>query len=175
MAPGPGGRPRVAPSVLSETFAKRVRFRARMSEQLGLLPPSVIARPGPSPPPERVPVLRPGTSQLRPGALELSRSGTITTSMFHRCRDSSIDVPWVRLDPGLARMVKGLAGAVVTVRQCGDGTVRSRRRRRVRVAAEGRGPAGAPSRERVEGVSRSLPNSDLLALTSSHVFLSVMN
>ena len=33
MAPGPGGRPRVAPSVFSETFAKRVRFRAPMSEQ----------------------------------------------------------------------------------------------------------------------------------------------
>jgi len=28
--------------------------------------------------------------------------------------------------------------------------------------------------ERIEGVSRSLPNSDLLALTSSHTFLSVM-
>ena len=38
-----------------------------------------------------------------------------------------------------------------------------------------RPPARAVSRERVEGVSFSLPNSDLLALTSSHVFLSVMN
>ena len=33
----------------------------------------------------------------------------------------------------------------------------------------------ANSWERVEGVSRSLPYSDLLALTSSHMFLSVMN
>jgi hypothetical protein len=29
--------------------------------------------------------------------------------------------------------------------------------------------------ERIEGVSRSLPYSDLLALTSSHMFFSVMN
>ena len=36
-------------------------------------------------------------------------------------------------------------------------------------------PTSAASWERVEGVSRSLPNSDLLTLTSSHVFLSVMN
>jgi len=35
MAPGAGGRLRVASSVPSETFAKRVRFRARVSEQLG--------------------------------------------------------------------------------------------------------------------------------------------
>ena len=34
MAPGAGGRLRVASSVLSETFANRVRFRARVSEQL---------------------------------------------------------------------------------------------------------------------------------------------
>jgi hypothetical protein len=33
----------------------------------------------------------------------------------------------------------------------------------------------ADSWERVEGVSRSLPYSDLLALTSSHMFVSVMN
>ncbi len=33
----------------------------------------------------------------------------------------------------------------------------------------------AISWERVEGVSRSLPFSDLLALTSSHMFVSVMN
>jgi hypothetical protein len=31
------------------------------------------------------------------------------------------------------------------------------------------------SPERIEGVSRSLPFSDLLALTSSHMFFSVMN
>jgi len=30
-------------------------------------------------------------------------------------------------------------------------------------------------RERIEGVSRSLPYSDLLTLTSSHMFFSVMN
>jgi hypothetical protein len=36
-------------------------------------------------------------------------------------------------------------------------------------------PASQTSRERIEGVSRSLPFSDLLALTSSHVFFSVMN
>src|SRR6185503_8146119 len=35
MTPGAGGRLRVASSVPSETFAKRVRFRARVSEQLG--------------------------------------------------------------------------------------------------------------------------------------------
>ena len=34
---------------------------------------------------------------------------------------------------------------------------------------------GHLSWERVEGVSRSLPYSDLLALTSCHMFLSVMN
>jgi hypothetical protein len=33
---------------------------------------------------------------------------------------------------------------------------------------------GRAGRERVEGVSHSLPDSDLLALTSSHMFLSVM-
>ena len=36
-------------------------------------------------------------------------------------------------------------------------------------------PTSRTSRERIEGVSRSLPFSDLLALTSSHVFLSVVN
>ena len=36
-------------------------------------------------------------------------------------------------------------------------------------------PTGQTSRERIEGVSRSLPFSDLLALTSSHMFFSVMN
>jgi len=36
-------------------------------------------------------------------------------------------------------------------------------------------PTSRTSRERIEGVSRSLPFSDLLALTSSHMFFSVMN
>jgi hypothetical protein len=36
-------------------------------------------------------------------------------------------------------------------------------------------PTARPSPERIEGVSRSLPFSDLLALTSSHMFFSVMN
>jgi len=36
-------------------------------------------------------------------------------------------------------------------------------------------PTSQTSRERIEGVSRSLPFSDLLALTSSHMFFSVMN
>jgi hypothetical protein len=36
-------------------------------------------------------------------------------------------------------------------------------------------PTARTSPERIEGVSRSLPYSDLLALTSSHMFFSVMN
>jgi hypothetical protein len=36
-------------------------------------------------------------------------------------------------------------------------------------------PTARPSPERIEGVSCSLPYSDLLALTSSHMFFSVMN
>jgi hypothetical protein len=36
-------------------------------------------------------------------------------------------------------------------------------------------PTARPRPERIEGVSRSLPFSDLLALTSSHMFFSVMN
>jgi hypothetical protein len=36
-------------------------------------------------------------------------------------------------------------------------------------------PTPRTSPERIEGVSRSLPYSDLLALTSSHMFFSVMN
>ena len=36
-------------------------------------------------------------------------------------------------------------------------------------------PAARTSPERIEGVSRSLPYSDLLTLTSSHMFFSVMN
>jgi len=36
-------------------------------------------------------------------------------------------------------------------------------------------PTARPGPERIEGVSRSLPFSDLLALTSSHMFFSVMN
>jgi hypothetical protein len=36
-------------------------------------------------------------------------------------------------------------------------------------------PIARTSPERIEGVSRSLPYSDLLALTSSHMFFSVMN
>ena len=36
-------------------------------------------------------------------------------------------------------------------------------------------PTARTSPERIEGVSRSLPFSDLLALTSSHMFFSVMN
>ena len=36
-------------------------------------------------------------------------------------------------------------------------------------------PTARTSWERIEGVSRSLPFSDLLALTSSHMFFSVMN
>jgi hypothetical protein len=36
-------------------------------------------------------------------------------------------------------------------------------------------PTTRTSPERIEGVSRSLPYSDLLALTSSHMFFSVMN
>jgi hypothetical protein len=36
-------------------------------------------------------------------------------------------------------------------------------------------PTTRPGPERIEGVSRSLPNSDLLTLTSSHVFFCVMN
>ena len=36
-------------------------------------------------------------------------------------------------------------------------------------------PPARTSPERIEGVSRSLPYSDLLALTSSHMFFSVMN
>src|SRR5215470_12432131 len=36
-------------------------------------------------------------------------------------------------------------------------------------------PTARASPERIEGVSRSLPYSDLLTLTSSHMFFSVMN
>ena len=36
-------------------------------------------------------------------------------------------------------------------------------------------PTARTTCERIEGVSRSLPYSDLLALTSSHMFFSVMN
>jgi hypothetical protein len=43
------------------------------------------------------------------------------------------------------------------------------------VADYSESPTSETSRERIEGVSRSLPFSDLLALTSSHMFFSVMN
>ena len=69
----------------------------------------------------------------------------------------------------------GLAGLVAVVRRCGDRT-RARATGLPMYAAKVGDPSAEPlSWERIEGVSRSLPNSDLLALTSSHMFLSVMN
>jgi hypothetical protein len=58
------------------------------------------------------------------------------------------------------------------------GAARPRPGRRKRGEQPGRALAGGSRRkqeERVEGVSRSLPFSDLLALTSSDMFLSVMD
>jgi hypothetical protein len=72
MASGTGGRPRFTSSVDSETFANRVRFRARMSEPMGFCP--LPPHPAPAPPRSHPTPLPPRSHPTLPPALPPPRS-----------------------------------------------------------------------------------------------------
>jgi hypothetical protein len=184
----------MASSVPSETFPTRVRFRGWMSEADGFLCPRLPAsltwpaRPGPRP----SPVSRPWRSSRRsrgncrprshpPPALQSQRhlrslaSATAppvpavpAASQVARVRGRSAVLPPV---PQSRRRLRSLASAT------GPPCYRVRGRSAVRFAPsiwirgvrlgfpDWRGSAGPA--QRINGVSRLLPYSDLLALTSS--------
>jgi hypothetical protein len=156
MAPGPVRWPWMASSVPSETFPTRVRFRGWMSEAEGFLRrklPAYLtwpARPYPGHPPPR-PVRR----ARPPGHPPPPRRSAVPPGPA----PAAPGPPCCHAAPGAVHDARLRAGCDVSL------TPRA-------ACRTARGPAHVPggrpdSGQRIDGVSRLLPYSDLLALTSS--------
>jgi hypothetical protein len=169
MAPGPVRWPWIASSVASETFPTGVRFRGWMSEAEGFLcsrlPASLTwpARPG------SARLARPrlsGTIPRSQAVCRLTRSAArpvVPTSTSDRLR--RVSHPGIRV---IAVPISRLP--LQSARSC------TRRGRALRLPApesdrlrcgSSPGVGREGSWQRIDGVSRLLPYSDLLALTSS--------
>ena len=168
MAPGPVRWPWIASSVASETFPTGVRFRGWMSEPEGFLcsrlPASLTwpARPG------SARLARPRLSGLSPGhrlSADSLAARPVPSSHQYLGSLASCQPPGIRV---LAVPISRLPPQ--PARSC------TRRGRALRLPAPGSdrlrcgsspGVGREGSWQRIDGVSRLLPYSDLLALTSS--------